>query len=472
MSLLGNLFGGPPDPFPALEAGIAAEFAVYKRSINQMIERENTVLRSLGIPLPRLVAEVSYRQERIEGGKIEVRIVAPQFELPPYRQFFINWWQVATVYEDNENIEKFEIFYRWFGFAAVLNNAAYRFVWTNRQPLKFYTRLQEEPQGRIHYARAGDFAGVVAGGYQSGNNSQVVRAKHPGVLEAVPGLSVEEAARFHLRFHLYHRITDNRIRYPSDPGMFYQISGRMGGQIPDEVLYHLPVPLTRLPADSHSAVKILPSGAIKPARMIEFLSSLRTVNQFIFFELLRQGESVYFRLQMPTSSAAQIVSKLKLFFPDFEVIADDTAAPVLFQYVNWLQKPLAYCSLKRLRDFQLDPYAHFAEFFDAPAAPGEVLGYQIVFAPLADEAAATIKRGLEKWTEKEYMGWLAEFAGKFADRLPLWFVGICVSSTNQETAGRLARAVAATLDAGERCFDDPYDCTVGDTRSRCCFRTS
>lgn len=442
MSLLGNLFG------KSLESGIADEFIAYKDQVDQLIERENAVLRSLGIPPPRQTAEISYKQTPgNRDGRIMVRLISPQFELPPFRQFVIRYKLVATVYE---NLEELEASYLWFGFASVLSCPAYHFVWTNREPFEFYQQLQKKPDEDICCDRAGDLTASAQAAEKSIYSSPQfppATAKKLPALQAVTGLSVEEAANVHLRVETFNYAVNNEIGPLTDPANYYNPFYAAATHIPDHIMLGLPVPQTWMTQD-YSAIKILPSGAIKPGQMIEFLSSLRPVNRFISFELLGQGESVYFRLQLPTKSAAHIVSKLKLFFPDFEMIADDTAAPVISQHSNWLQKHSMYHAIKCLRDFQLDPYAHFAELFETTEEP---LCYQIMFAPLPDEAAAVLKGYLF-----DAPSHLPDFHPHFVKRLPLWFVGICVSSTNKKPARLLARAVAATLDATDRCFDDPY----------------
>jgi len=65
MSLLGDLFGY------SLETQVAKEFNAYKKLIDEMIAREDGVLRSLGIKPPRLVSEMDYKikvyKDRQEG---------------------------------------------------------------------------------------------------------------------------------------------------------------------------------------------------------------------------------------------------------------------------------------------------------------------------------------------------------------------------------------------------------------------
>ena len=135
MPWLDNLFGD------SLETLIAQEFAVYKKSIDEMIERENAALLSLGIKPPRLISEMGYDFTNEKGRErkwLSVELKPMQFEIPPHRIFAISRDElVATLFE---NLEMADYVYWWWGLADVIKTE-YGVVWTNRDPFVVYWLL-------------------------------------------------------------------------------------------------------------------------------------------------------------------------------------------------------------------------------------------------------------------------------------------------------------------------------------------
>jgi hypothetical protein len=442
MSLLGDLFGY------WLKTQVAKEFAVYKKLIDEMIAREDGVLRSLGIEPPRLVSEFSYSQEMGEKNNLIVELIAPQFELPPYLMFVITEKPVmnesgliATIFD---NVEEVATRYWWWGLGDVVSK---EWAWTNRDPFALYRALQVKPNNRIYHSRSGDFkSNVQIKNNQHNGYSLEYKAKLLQQLKKVRGLTNTEASNIHLRVQLYNQVTGGGYHDLRDRKTYYALGSNGARRIPHDILFRLPIACTSI-LYAYSCIKILPAGAIKAAQMVEFLNSLHNTNRFISFELLREGETVCFRLQFPTESESEIISKLNLYFPDFEYLYTDRFNPQTTVTTNWLQKTSAYDSIRRLRDFQLDPYSHFAAFFDGAKA-GELLCYQIIFAPLLDEAAATLKRHIASGYNDKYSEILAK-------RLPLWLVCVSTSAANEQTAHPLTETVARTFDTPNGNFSKP-----------------
>jgi hypothetical protein len=449
MSLLEALFGKP------LDSAVSQECAAYKNSISAMIRKENQQLRFLGIAPPRLISECGYQTRAGNDGEMIATLSPPQFELPPHRVFVISIDDelVLTLCDDVEKVD--QIYSRW-GLGDVAQ-PKYGGVWTNRDPYAFYRELAKKPDCGIYCAKAGDFTRQVEteGGY--GNHRSIHdQAKKLKPLCGVQGLSCEEASNVHARVRLYNSVTDYRhnLKYKT----FYDIKeSEWGGasRIPKDILLELPVPCTWLASVSYTAVKILPSGTAKPGQIVEFLNNLRDINHFLSFELVRAGEAVYFRLKFPIDCKKQIIQKLRLYFPGAVISIDEEPASPLEFTTKWLVKSRVYKSIKRLRDFRLDPFAHFTCLFDNSAA-SEPLSYQIIFAPLADKSATALK---ESQMYGNTLLLEPEDVKRLTGKLPLWFVSISASSPNEHLAAELIQSAAATFDTPESNFSEPHSYT-------------
>jgi energy-coupling factor transporter ATP-binding protein EcfA2 len=269
-------------------------------------------------------------------------------------------------------------------------------------------------------------------------------------LQIVPGLTSKEAAKVHLRVGLYNLVTANKYENLHQAKTYYRSSGAASFYIPADILLRLPVPPAQITIP-YSAIKILPAGEIKPTQMVEFLNSLRVLNHFIAFEIIREVETVYFRLQYPTESENKIVQKLNLYFPDFELIRAGIFTDPLRYHVKWLTNKQTYKPIRYLREFSIDPYAHFSSLFDN-TAPKDVLCYQILFAPLTDAAATKLKDHLTTIDEKdrEYdKSSVKNYSGNLAKKIPAWIVSFTVSSTNEQLTNQLAQSAASSLGSSD-----------------------
>jgi hypothetical protein len=442
MSLLGNLLGN------LFESYVVKEFAIYKNFIEQMVAQENAVLRSFGIKPPRCISAVSYNEKPPRDGKPVIELIPPQFEFPPYLQFTIKENQfgikenqfVATIFND---IKKAEGNYLLWGLGFAIEQQEDDFIWTNRNPFRRYLELQKKPSEYITFYMPGILA-ELAQPKQGDYEDKIIHywAEYQQPLEAVKGLSNEEAGNVHLRVQLYNFVTGGESQWLRHPRTYYTYpdNGDAATAIADNLLFKLPV-VPAQPKSLYAGFKILPSSDIKPARMIEFLNSLHSLNQLFSFELMRKDETAYFQFWFPSEYADAVQQKLNLYFPDFELMSGETfPAPPYF--INWLKKYSAYHPINRLRDYQIDPYAHFASFFEN-AAPEDPLCYQILFAPLHDKAAEIIKRHLAERT------FLPNYTESFAKILPAWLVNVTISSTNEQTMAALMQGVPAAFNSGD-----------------------
>lgn len=421
----------------SLESEIVTEFNYYKNFINQMIEEENQVLRSLGIQPPRLVSECSYTQKPYGEKGLCIRLVPPKFDYQSAIQFTIRGTLIATVFEKPEEIDAF---YWWWGLGATINQYPNSFVWTNRSPYVRYCHLEEKPRESISCAAKGDFTKATQGnGYcdQSLHNKAVTFEKP---LEAAKSLSVEEASSLHLRVQLYNYVNDESCPFTDETGTTYFYPSTY---ISDDLIFKMPVAQTRV-SIPYSCIKILPSGETTPSQMNEFLSSLRRINHFFSFELVRKGETVYFQLRVPTECEEAIIAKLNLYFPDFEMFYNQIEVPPTNFRITWQQKKSIYNSIKNLREFQLDPYAHFASLFDNLPS-GDLLSYQIMFAPLLDESASILERQVTN-SKRSFD------SDTFNKKLPLWIVSISINTTNESVGDQLINAFWDTLDTPDQNF--------------------
>ena len=458
MSLFGAIFGN------FLESAVAREFAAYKNSIREMIRQEDRVLRSLNLPVPTLVSELDYQHKTGDEGQLFIYLVPPKFDLPPHRVLAIKEDDEFFQHEDRlvatlfENLNHVDYVCWWWGLADLITDN-YGCVWTNRDPYAFYRELQKKPESGFTCKKAGDFTSVMDGKVYSGSERILhAQAKKLPALERVEGLSRIAAARLHLRIRLYNFVTDGY--YPSlhDARNYYEPGYEAATEISSDILFKLPVP-RGFGIRDYSSLKIICSGEIKPARMIEFLASLRgAVKSFISFELISKGATVYFRLRFVTKVKERLIRVLNLYFPDFELIDEEPKDPLPENIINWLEKKSYNEPLRHLGDFQLDPYAHFASFFDGrAAAANEPLCYQVMFAPFSDEAAAILGRHLQ-----EEFSHRPEYYKKFVKKLPLWFFSLSVNSPNERTSDSFALTVSKTFDTPAQQFSATHKFTMPD----------
>lgn len=456
MSLFRDLFKSLAAP------SIADEFAVYKATINQIIARENAVLRSLGIEPPRIVSECDYQAEKRGTGQWlhwVVKLIPPRFEFPDHRTFTIKMRHtsesgIGLAVTMTKNLENAWGAYWWWGLGdAIHEKLQAGCVWTNRDPFALYRGLEKKPLDEISCSKPGDFTNRVNS--DSGNSAAGLKyhTMYLKPLEAARGLTSEEASNVHLRVQIYNYATDNEYPELANPATYYQEDHNASWWMPEKILFELPVACTFITAP-YKCLKVFPAGETKPGRMIEFFNSLRSINYFIFFELLRERETVYFRLRFPVECEAQIISKLNLLFPGFEVIEANFTFPGKQYLCNWLKKTSGHHSIRRLSDFHLDPYSHFTSFFAEASPADNLLCYQVAFAPLTDEAAATLKQHLAKSYQYE------TYAERFAKKLPLWLVSFNISGTDEAEAKSLTHTAETTLDSADRSFQQPLSQNV------------
>jgi hypothetical protein len=433
-SLLKSLFGTP------LETQVVAEFSAFKNSAAQMIAREDALLRSLGIEPPVMVSDFGFRKKMGEHRCLIFELDPPKFDYPPHRHFIIKRNQHITFVK---NLDEFDDRYSLWGLPMVINEETFGDRWTNRDPYAVYRGLEKIEQKTIYYAQPGAFASAVqteTKWFQSQHDPYAER-RRLDLLCSVQSLSRAEAADVHVRVRLYNLITAGKHEYLRKPLNYYADHySAAQSTIPHDILFGLPVAPSWYSEQMISA-KILPSGETKPALMMEFLNSLRPLNHYISLELVREGETVFFQLCYPEECGEEIMAKLNLYFPDFEVIELEPPEEKADYSIRWLYKRRTYSSpVKNLREYQIDPYSHFASVFET-APEGELLCYQIVFAPLSDQAAVRLKKQLSDSGSDYY--------DDFAKKLPIWLVCITVSSTSGELTEQLAGRALESLDPAD-----------------------
>lgn len=429
------------------EQQLEAEFDGFKESFEELIWKEDSALKKLGIKPPKLRRSIAYTTAQTKsstGDKmLSVTVTPPEFQIPPHLQFFVRSDRlVLTLFKELETADQA---YLWWGLSNVIAQK-YGGVWTNRDPFAFYRRIEKTTGCEIYWGKSGDFTKKAENKILGDELKRLC-----GSLKAVKGLHEKEASEVHLRVEIYNDVTGNRLS--NDWGKretHFRAERSAAGVIPDNFLFEeqVPNPWSNL---SYSCLTIIPSEKeIKPAMMIEFFNSLREgLDHFISFELIRENGRLNFRLEFPQKYKSKILTQLSLYFPDF-VWRDSEAANLSGKFTNhWLRKDWVYTSIRRLRDFQLDPYAQLAALFET-AAKQEPLCYQVMFAPLPDQTAAQLK-----WRLGD------DYQKNLSKKLPLWVVSINAGSgTDEETAGRLAKAVGAYLNQPERMVSPPYTYTI------------
>ncbi len=437
------------------ESPIPKEFEAYKAIVDQVVNEENERLRTLGIPVPEQVSDLAYQQVELESGETLVKLFPPAFKIPAdYRQF------ILKKHKKEENgiyinffgeLGGFDQYYNRWGLASALYYGGFKPIWTNRDPYDFYRSIEKTVKRNVTCRKAGDFTNRVK--VKDADGAQVYNIQHAArevlKLEGVPALSIEEAAVVHLRVRLFNLVTGGNNQKLRNFKTYYDASDGAASVVPQDFLFELPVaPLSLSPA--LVTLKILPAVETRPAQMVEFLNSLRSVNRFLSFELVRvRGGSVFFRLSFPQEAKREIVKNLLLYFPDFVVEDMGSIENSVEFHQRWLLKSSTYKAIRELREYQIDPYAHFAQVFNDEAEDGDdLICYQIVFAPLAEVAAGRIKNYLAG-------SYWSDFYKSFSNQLPLWMVSVSLSGTNKELLDRFAGRAASTLGSAEESLHFP-----------------
>lgn len=407
-----------------------------------MIKQENEHLRSLGIPPPRYVSEMSYKSTPSEGGKQYVKIESPKFYLPDHRMFVINKYakRVVTFFD---NLEKVDSKYKWWGLGDAVRPELGG-IWTNRDPYAFYRELGKEPKYGCICGKAGEFTA----GMESARSNVHSEAQKLKPLENAEAISSEEAAKIHLRLQLFNYVNDYYFSELHSEKTYYDLERNGSHWLPEEILFNMPVPCTWFTTD-YTCVKLLPLGTTKPAQMVEFFDSLRNIDHFLVFEILRD-ETVYFRLHFPNEHLEQIAQKLHLYFPGITVIVDEPFFLDMNYSIQWIKKPRMYNSIKRLRDLQIDPYAHFASILDN-APEDELLCYQVIFAPLTDQTT----RVLKSLSQRSYPPLREEHIKAFNKKIPAWFVSVSASGESKDNVSSLMQSVSRAFNSTEQCLSKP-----------------
>lgn len=427
----------------SLETLLLKEFYEFNVQVAQMIERENDTLRSLGINPPRIVSEFSYsttfhnRITKDNRDYLDVKIIPPKFDYPPHHVFLLQYDVLAcTIFEYIDHAKKM---YEWWGLADAVKSC-YSPIWTNRSPFAFYKELESKQTHSFLYSEYGALKKNVEREIYTA--FPIICAKKIPTLKKVPSLSYNEVANIHSRVTFYNYV-DPGYKHIDEPLSFYP-----AWYMPKDLFFDLPVPLTTR-SKQYSCIKILPSNEIKPSLMVEFLNNLRgVVDKFISFELMREDETVCFRMHFPSELKTQILTKINLYFPNFEYLEVEGKRHVEGYYHQWLQKKAFYNPIQRLRDFKIDPYANFVDPFSKEAADNK-LSYLIIFAPLSDKAAVMVKKSFRSQLNKSHR------ADHLAEELPAWFASVQVSGTNEELLDEITEDISATLGSPNESFLDP-----------------
>lgn len=460
----------PQDLLNLLEQSVSEEITAYKYYIDQLIENENARLRWIGVPVPRLVSEFSYqikpyfysgigaqKESYAKNARVSVKFIAPVFEYAPHRVFHINKYKLyLTVFGDLEQALKD---CRARGLKALIDREEYDCFWTNRTLFNFYQSLEYAKDKSVTCELNYSFNKQMQKDQTRGIHSKAL--EHPP-LEAIPALSYEEAADVNLRAQLYTLVTNDEDQAYSQPETFYDMYYGVTEHMPPDLIMELPVPCTQINCNYLCSKIIVGEAAVKPSQMIEFLNSLRSINNWIYFQLWHENKTAYFQLRYPEESKNHVFSKLNLYFPDFEWIDNNHDETEKIFPAVCLKKTSLYDPIRKLRDFQLDPFAHLASFFET-SVPDEQLCYQVIFAPLAESTAATLKHHLTQRTQYGQ----TDLSEKFARKLPLWFVSFSVQCSDSETveatnktkaiirAKAVAEVVATTVDSPNQVFSKP-----------------
>lgn len=192
-------------------------------------------------------------------------------------------------------------------------------------------------------------------------------------LEKLQGFSYEEVRDIEVQARLFNSFTSC---LPRGPYIYGSPSSRVSPEVLSNIVLHA------LEVTEQITVKVLPTEKTNAGLLMQFLSGLHNnLREQIVFEIVKEGERIYFQLTTSKSDYELLERQLETLFPDFEVIPNDAVpeSPTPFYVIS--VKPFhCHTSLKTIRDFYVDPYVQLLGTLDRLKSE-ETVCVQVHFLP-------------------------------------------------------------------------------------------
>jgi hypothetical protein len=457
MSFFKNLFQPKPVADPRadriqrhrelIKKNVVEQFARLEQLIDELYERHDMALVKLGLPVPKRTTGASYKLEFSRDDTPRLTITMPQYDIPPH---FAVPLGPRTYILVTENLKEARKQYECMGLGGLVK-FPHRTIHTWR-PYNLY------------FDHNRSLSEYVVPPMQDGESwFQQCRGSSADDLPRLAGnLTVLEAIGIDFRARLFHQLSG----FPSDgyPPVYAftkrlnatqreDIFSKFAGRVKLSTSLWPPSidpPFNETP---YRNLKILPAGQIKPAMMIEFFSSLRTLNCPIAFELIASGGSVYFQLGVPEKSVALVTQQLSNFFPEFAVL-DQPEVPELskLSIARASQRHICYGEIAALRTFSLDPYTQIAPLLEQTSEQGFAC-LQVILQPVSDQDGQQLRANLKSYFEKYGEDWKkygADLFNRLSKKLPIWVAGITCISTDGALAERLLKTLTQQYNTSEQ----------------------
>lgn len=386
----------PPDPETdptAYPEYISKYLLPVPETVSEGLAREASILSQLGCPIPTPTSPLKFvtKMELPEGGgeyRSVVRVQLPQFKIPDCLDIRVRNNLHYFIAGSKEYLEPAKAALAQHGLIYLIEH--YPGIWVNRYPYHFYKKINEsEPLFyMIHWFTAENFP-------SHGCTDPLTK---------VPGLTTEDIKRVEQRIKTIETLSQKiypfhgeLIKYSHDPGRSVY-----NDDISDDLIFHSKIPDEVFPADCIS-FKVLPSKEVTSGVTLQWLESLRQINDLVCFELKNEPDTIYYQLSVSKQDASIIEQNFELYFPDFALLPLDpsVSAPPTKRFCITARPSLSHEFLKSQRDFSLDPYLQLFSLFDKQT---QHEGLQIFFAPLQvelmnaifDSSEEEVKRGTDK----------------------------------------------------------------------------
>lgn len=385
--------------------------------MDRLISEETKVLNAFGIAIPseEESLRITLKDHAYKPGNlVSIHIEAPKFFIPShiFEQFKNPDGQHPAIYYFFTGSESEVNQVKALLQAGDLASALQQFggLWLNRNPYEQHQAINKLEYFWVDYKPISDHIAYSLKKWQ--------QTKPETPLEAVAGYEISDLIAKQRSIKFFAEVTDGIIKVSPLPATF----SFYGAQ---EIIEQLVLPEPKF-ADELTHLLILPTGPMRPGIIRQFFNALHSVKHPLCFALVARGEEMFLQLSCARSDQAHIERQLRVYFPNFEIAQAE-------EFSNKQPLPCfaaipqtAYRSILTLQEFALDPYAHLLTLVGEQAEAPEVC-YQVIFAPIQNEAISTIIEYLQTYGGDKGRERIRELEAKF----PCWQVVIKIYSTDQ-----------------------------------------
>ncbi|OLE55416.1 MAG: hypothetical protein AUG51_02865 [Acidobacteria bacterium 13_1_20CM_3_53_8] len=229
--------------------------------------------------------------------------------------------------------------------------------------------------------------------------------------------------------------------------------------VSDDLINHLALPDETF-ADNPVTIKILPDNSAQRGVSKQFLDSLRSVKKPLAFEVVAEGETIYFQLSFAPEDRELVERQLQLYFEDYVTIerpgffASKKPLHVLVSLPSQVSN-----TSKTLRDFAVDPYNQLFSILSGITSADTACA-QILFVPLSNGAVNQVALYLENHLPFDSEEAANKRVRDLERKLPSWFTAVRLFSSKPELLTKLHTSFIGQYETPEQTWTVAEESTV------------